>query len=1061
MKNIQTKYKLNFKTMKKGLLTLLAASLVFVGCQNYDDQFDDLNAQISALKSQVDGLASLSGQVASLSGSISGLQAGVAAAQASADAASAAASGIDLTGLAAGLATLQAEVDAVQASLATAATASAVAALQAELDAIEKDVDELLSTSNIYATDITVNSASTLDSALALGNKVNILNASATITVSAAMDQTKVQTLVNRLNTITGNLVFNSSSTTETTFENLTSVSDLTVGQKGGYNFKNLTSADDIVLNDLYETNVAVIDFRSLATVTTVTTLGESGEGFHFSNATELHLTKLARYPGDLTIVLKEGATLDMPILDDLGLTGLYENTDLTLNGPASFTTTLMTDGTISLTNVATANITGYRGDIEINTGVVTFTGTDVTEISVDSGADDLKTFTAKMKRDDEPTLSATQTAALEHDAAGGNLGDIGLGGGLANLETVNISGKAGDITISSAPNLTSVAISADSFDLTMNDNDNLTSVDVTGAKFHDVSITDMADLASLTLNHTTKLPEVDTTAANDEKGASLTVTTNASLASLTVSADDIDNLTVTTNASLETVDFTGLTDDGSATSTAVAIYNNSLDVQLVKDAYNDTTQNSAYVQYTATDTGSVTSDSGIGTLKTYLDNVIAAASATAGVYVFVDQIDKYEVQSNSINDPYTDTAVPAAPSVTTEATANSNKTSIYAIVAVQGSESAASTGYARSETLTQTFPITNNAIYEAVTQLKANEGFAINVAGLSKSFMMGDTYASAANGSTVQTVADMISYINADTSWANTGVTITASNNGYLRSLQEVIYTDDEGGAQAVSSNGNIWFKLGSTSISGTVAVTAGEGAGDIAGPIATVIEAATHPVHGHSMYNATANGAVIEIVQAVSVSGYANDVTAGASIPQVTFVIDAAQTSTTAQLGEGDAEDINTYSGSTADATVSNAAIQGTTGGFNLYTDVHNVNGITFKLVNSSTTVARLALGSSVPVTHLPGATSPTIGAIGQAGSVSQTKRTGFSTTAGKEFLFDTDSSGAESSSLISGTHFVVTAAGGVNNYATTFTEISSVTAGAVTQAAAVTDRTGWLSS
>jgi hypothetical protein len=60
MKNIQTKYKLNFKTMKKGLLTLLAASLVFVGCQNYDDQFDDLNAQISALKSQVDGLSSLS-----------------------------------------------------------------------------------------------------------------------------------------------------------------------------------------------------------------------------------------------------------------------------------------------------------------------------------------------------------------------------------------------------------------------------------------------------------------------------------------------------------------------------------------------------------------------------------------------------------------------------------------------------------------------------------------------------------------------------------------------------------------------------------------------------------------------------------------------------------------------------------------------------------------------------------------------------------------------------------------------------------------------------------------
>ena len=50
MKNTKLKYKLNFKTMKKGLLTLLAASLVFVGCQNYDDQVDDLNAQISSLK---------------------------------------------------------------------------------------------------------------------------------------------------------------------------------------------------------------------------------------------------------------------------------------------------------------------------------------------------------------------------------------------------------------------------------------------------------------------------------------------------------------------------------------------------------------------------------------------------------------------------------------------------------------------------------------------------------------------------------------------------------------------------------------------------------------------------------------------------------------------------------------------------------------------------------------------------------------------------------------------------------------------------------------------------
>ena len=171
----------------------MAASLVFVGCQNYDDQFDDLNAQISALKSQVDGLSSLSGQVSSLSGTISGLQSGIAAA----------ASSSELSALSSSLTALQADVDAVQASLANASTASAVAALQAEIDAIEADVDELLSTSNIYGTDVSVSSASTLDAALALGNKLNILNANATITVTSAMDQTKVQTLVNRINTMT------------------------------------------------------------------------------------------------------------------------------------------------------------------------------------------------------------------------------------------------------------------------------------------------------------------------------------------------------------------------------------------------------------------------------------------------------------------------------------------------------------------------------------------------------------------------------------------------------------------------------------------------------------------------------------------------------------------------------------------------------------------------------------------------------------------------------------------------------------------------------------------
>ena len=280
MKNIQTKYKLNFKTMKKGLLTVLAASLVFVGCQNYDDQFDDLNAQISALKSQVDGLSSLSGQVASLSGTISGLSAGVNAAQAAAAAANAAASAItttpatDLSGLEASLATLQTEVDDIQASLATAVTAADIATLQAELDGIEADVDELLATSNIYTGDLTISSSSTLDAADAQGNNINIVNGTVTITQSATMDATKLQSVIDKIFTVTGNYVYTAGTTNVTamTHTKLASTGDLTLKVNGPIDARALVTAGTLTLDNAYISKVTSINLDALTSVTEIQT---------------------------------------------------------------------------------------------------------------------------------------------------------------------------------------------------------------------------------------------------------------------------------------------------------------------------------------------------------------------------------------------------------------------------------------------------------------------------------------------------------------------------------------------------------------------------------------------------------------------------------------------------------------------------------------------------------------------------------------------------------------------------------------------------------------------
>jgi len=1052
MKNTKIKYKLNFKTMKKGLLTLLAASLVFVGCQNYDDQFDDLNAQINALKSQVDGLASLSGQVASLSGSISGLQAGVSAAQAaaqaagaSADAATAAANAIapaDLSALETGLADLATKVAAVQTAIAGAATSTEVAALQAELDAIEADVDELLSTSNIYSTAITVNSVSTLDSALALGNKINILNAAATITVSTAMDQTKVQTLVNRIKTMTGDLTFNSSSTTETTFENLTSVSGLYVNQKGGYNFKNLVSAGAVQLNDQYEANIGVIDFRNLTTVTSFATLDatetSSANTIDFNQATELHLTKLARYPGSsLTIVTKEGATLAMPVLDDLDNNGLYEATSLTLTGPASFSTTLLTDGTLSFTNVADVSVTDYRGGITINTGVKTFTGTDIVALTVDTGADDLTTLTADFKRDDEPSLSATSIAALEYDSADGNNGDLSLTG-LANLTTATISGDAGDITISTNPNLTTVTVSANAFDFTMDDNDNLTSVTVTGAKFHDVSITGMADLTTLTLDHTTKLPAVSSTASANEKAASLTVYNNASLTSLTSSADKIDSLNVYTNAVLETINFTGLTSDGTATSTSARVYNNNLKAQLVRNSHD---AGSSYVAYTSTDTGSITSNSGISTLKTWLDAVMSAASATSGIYVFLDQIDKLEVQT-AIGGAYTDTAVPAAPTVTTEATANAAKATYYAVVAKQAAETSTSGSTVR-ETQTVVFPISNNAV-QAPSSPVTGDGIIINAAGLSKSFVTGASN----NGSTVTSVAELVSYIDGDTSWGSE-LTISAENKGYLRSLQKINYNIGTGAAGSVSAAGDLWFNLGSTVVSGTITLAQSDNATAIASKLATKISDTTHPVTGAYLYNATANGAIVEIRNAISkTAAYSDDVTSwAAAIPAISFNV--TTDSSTAVLG-----------GVEAKSNVTDTGLANTTSGFFLTVTKNDINGIAVTIKNNNKGVKRL--DAAVVSVASVGTSSSIFGAIGQAGTTSVTTvslgaANGLSNGYGDFASAGTaDGNNTISAMLVSNTHFV-------NGQSKTdkvavFSLISDATT-STDQAAAVTDRTGWL--
>ena len=127
--------------MKKGLLSLLAVALTVVGCQNYDDQFDELSDQITALSATVQGLSTVADQITALQNTVNGLE---------------------LT-LGADIAAIKTAVDALDAALADVATASDLGVISSTLAVVQADVKELLAANAVINQNITINNVATLE----------------------------------------------------------------------------------------------------------------------------------------------------------------------------------------------------------------------------------------------------------------------------------------------------------------------------------------------------------------------------------------------------------------------------------------------------------------------------------------------------------------------------------------------------------------------------------------------------------------------------------------------------------------------------------------------------------------------------------------------------------------------------------------------------------------------------------------------------------------------------------------------------------------------------------
>jgi len=1064
MKNIQSKYKLNFKTMKKGLLTLLAASVLFVGCQNYDDQFDDLNAQISALKSQVDGLSSLSGQVSSLSGTISALSAGVTAAQASADAANTAASAIDFSSLTAGLEKLQAEVDEIQTSLATAVTAADIAALQAELDGIEADVEELLVGSGVYSGTLQITNTALLAAADALGNGINVISGGVNISVTSDMNMTTLQTVVDRIYNVTGNVTFsNALSTvphTAVTFNKLTSAADIQVEQAGPYSFDALVSASDIWLGNDNADYVTEVDLGALTSVDGIDT-GESdaitsADTIDFDEATNIDLGAVTFYtPGDLTIVSKTDGTVDVGSLTDTNSAGTLNPFKLSITGPKTLTLSKLKGdggsssdaGEIEVAKVETLTVSNFGGLIDINGSVEVITIEDGYNVALD-GATAMTSLTlegASQYGKSYDALSATNKALKLYDSA---LLAVSVPAGADDLASVTLTGKLGAVDLSlGLANLASVTMNAQATSLDISNTPDLNSVNLTGSTINSVTA-NATGADTLTLDYAYRA----TNAATATTYGTLSVANNLDLTSLTSSVDDIGNLDITGNVKLATIAFANLNSEGTITNPDVDIYDNNLTAVKSTDTYQSTTHTSR----SSADLGSYDNGtSGMGGLQTYLDAIVTNGT-TATVQVFYDKVTT-EVIGGASSDTTTtpgdfdDTYDYTAADMKTSASTDGDHWAVLYLFA-STEDTFYQTDVVSNEVRTYNYDVNRTNILLTDTALGDSEGFAIQYASsASVSFQDGSSYTSAANGSTVQTVTDLVNYMNADTTLSGLGIDVTASRDGFEKWLYTVEYITASGTIQAAtasSTTGYINATFG-TSENGTTQVLSSYFS---AAPTeAAIANALMADIDALNLWNATtgvahnadpaARSNKFWVTRNVSKSGYSEVDTSPLAIdpPSLTFVLDAAQTSTTLTLAPSTFDSLfdsvsNAGSVSNLNGSTSSA---GATPVFSIFATKAQYEGLAIRLKNTGTT----AFSSAVTLTVMGTSQTAIVSAGGQTGVADL---------------------------LVPGTNMITASSVTSNSGASAtkprywvaaFSDINNGTPTTQGDAAVTTDRTGWL--
>ena len=335
--------------MKKGLLGLLVAALTIVGCQNYDDQFDDLNSKISSLATTVDGLLAVQTTVSELSTKLDNL-------------ASTALTDADL-------ASVLTEVAAVKQSVADLSLAgieTEVADLDAEVDQILEKLNELLTANAVINQNIRITSLAELSLAEDLiktgeDNPNVTINGSLVVNTTGASDITAAAD-VDRLKAVLDKIKVVMKTVTFTTDEALTAAAlqyiqgDLDINAATG----SLSAGALTTVTGAMEINqggdLLMPTLNSVAGGITIQTAGVTVTSVDFSGLTE----GAARTSAN---------TLALPNATSVKISGVLPTT---VNCPAA--TTFVSNSTAA----QTASTITVDGSTDFSLGSATFSG-DVT----------------------------------------------------------------------------------------------------------------------------------------------------------------------------------------------------------------------------------------------------------------------------------------------------------------------------------------------------------------------------------------------------------------------------------------------------------------------------------------------------------------------------------------------------------------------------------------------------------------------------------------------------------------------------------------------------------